>query len=742
MNQFPYPAAPGFTQTGIYTQQIELIDTQVYAIEIGENWISHKPQDTPLLSLLSYLGQGDMINVFMYTWWDEYEGNRLIDSGIYNLRTRDGLGNAVSNPSPWVIGADGEIGGKIMWQKSYITSSSVHYTNQWDTYLADACTVVIRTPLTISTYTAASTNMVPVDALGTVCEIQDTCPQLVGSKKLVSLAFNRPATGKWAYITGNVLVYINQMRSSLLANGYVLESFAGCTWNGTGSKTIYSIKHTTGSLAVMHSYDNLETIEWTDHDTGIQEQMNIVNVKIDRFIFSEDGNSFILVLDFARSNEEFTANAAVLASAIDASGYDGWWMCTKSTSGGESSLNTSSPVIYPGDIFRFNQGVDVWAAGTGTNEFVKVETALLIEQTNTAVEWTSTTTWNATDRMFGLNRGSVAGVISGGSSSLNKYLVIDMFHDTGTANSEDEGFGVEEQTGYTFTQEGKYNWLEIMNTKPYGITTMRQGMKLGFAGHGKDNFAVLREREMTKNKRIWQNKCIWGKKSNTSSGTTMSTYKGTMSGLMDFEMFGGIHHAQIPLPVLNKNILVYSDGGLGFQIWLEKIAKVLNYNASTGKYDGAGRTCFISLTIRNYIRTTMAFLASSHSSNILGANYTMTKGSDTSATLGMDTDAFDTSFGKLTFVYMPELDKDTKWPMPRHLYSHRNGLVSPKWMIIGIDKASIKLKTHQSRPDRIYGNLQPSNNPFVYKEGMSGAHTLEVRNDANHGFIDATPNNM
>ena len=739
MNQFPY-RSPALSQTGIYAQSINLIDVTTYDIDIFANWISHKPQETPMYSMLSFLGQGDLINTFQYHWWDEYEGTGLIDTGLYNLRTRDGLGSSTSGV-PRTIGSDGEIGGKMIWNKAYILDTGIRYTNAWDTYLAAGCTVQIRTPLTIATYTAASTNMVPLDS-ESIVEIQETTPQTIGSKKLVSLGFARPATGKYAYITGNVATYINQMRSALLAQNYVLESFAGCTWQGTGSKTIYSIKYTSGtSFAFMMKFDQLATQEMTDHDTGVFDQKVIVNVKVDRFIFSEDADTFILVLDFAQSNEEFTSNSAVLASALDSSGNDGWWMCTKSTAGGESLVNATT--IYIGDVFRFNQGVDVWTATTNSNEFIKVNTGLLIEQNNTSTEWTSTTTWNGTDRLFGLNWGT-ASAMAGGQSYLSKHGIINMFHDTGSAVSEGEGFSVEEQPGYTFTQEGKYNWVEFYNGKPYGITTARQGMKLGFGGHGKDNFVVLREREMTKAKKIMQNKCIWGKKSNVSSSTSDSSYKGTMSGILDNEMFD-IPYLSIPLPVYNGQVLYYTDGGLMIKEWFNRIAKSVNYNASSGKWDSSTRQVFISLTIRNYINTTMSLLGSgsintSYAGNVLGTQYRNEKVTNGDLSFVLEVNKVKTDYGDLTLIYDPSLDQDTAWQLPRHKFSHRSGLVRPKWLIFVLDKNSVKLKTFANRTPKIYGNLQPSNNPFVYKEGFSAAQTLEFRNEANSAIIDATPN--
>jgi hypothetical protein len=251
----------------------------------------------------------------------------------------------------------------------------------------------------------------------------------------------------------------------------------------------------------------------------------------------------------------------------------------------------------------------------------------------------------------------------------------------------------------------------------------------------------LRERRLATYKKLWANAIIWGKKRNDSSSQTDAAFKGRMSGLLDKELFD-INYLSRPLPVLNNNLLAYADGGIVFMNWLDGVAKSLNYNASSGKYEGSGRTLPVSLEIIRYLRNTNAFVASNNSSNMFGALYTFTKGSESSNTLGLDVYSYNTAYGPLNFVHDPTLDHDTKWSFPRFLFNHRDGKVSPRYLIFGLDKTSIKLKTQASRPEKIYGNLQPPNNPFVYKEGLSGSHSLEVRNEANHGIIDVTPNNM
>jgi hypothetical protein len=338
----------------------------------------------------------------------------------------------------------------------------------------------------------------------------------------------------------------------------------------------------------------------------------------------------------------------------------------------------------------------------------------------------------ATDRVFGANEDSAltaSGSNYGGNSRMSRHLVINMFHDFGGVHSESDPFPTEQQTGYTFTEDGKINNITIWNQKPYGITTMRQGAKLKF----RDNWATLRERQFSKFRKIWANKVLWEKKSNLSGNTVDGVYKGTMSGLLDYEMFP-IKYLQKPLPINGSNVLSTSANGMVFMEWLDGIAKAVNYNARDGKYKD--KTCIVSHDVIRYLRNTNALIGTT-ATNIFGSVFQSPAPGE--LTLGLEILKYKTSYGTLNFVHDPSLDKDTHWKFPRFLFNHKDGLVRPKWLIFALDKSFIKLKTQKTRAPKIYGNLQPNNNPFVYEEGLSAAHTLEVRNMMNHAIIDVTP---
>jgi len=251
----------------------------------------------------------------------------------------------------------------------------------------------------------------------------------------------------------------------------------------------------------------------------------------------------------------------------------------------------------------------------------------------------------------------------------------------------------------------------------------------------KDNYVIMRERSLSKYRRVWHNKMLWSKKANYSSTTSDGAVKTEMSGLLDYEMHP-IKYLSNPLPVANNLALKYDDMGLVFMNWLDTLAKGLNYNSTPGEYED--KTLFCSLTVLNYIKNTNALLASKNTGNIFGGQMTMTKGNE--LTLGLDIYKFVTSYGTLNFIHDKNLDVATQMEFPRFLFPNTSGKLLPKFVIFAIDKSFIKLKTQSSRPERIYGNLQSNNNPFVYTEGISGAHTLIVRNMGNHAVINVTPN--
>jgi len=726
-NQFPTMQSE-LQQTGIYGQEVELLDTQRYQVDIYNSWLSHKPEEFPLLSILANLGAGDFISEYMYHWWDEYEGTGLVDTGIDNLRIRDGLGTSAG--VPWAIGTAGEIGGKMMWQPCYIATGALTttmYANAWDTYLANSAAITVVDPAT--TYVAGSTNMVPYGTTTTqIAEIQETGPVLINStKKLMSLGFSRSGTNKYSYTVGTTAKYLTQMFHALKANDYVYETFATTTWNGGSAETTHSLKFTEGtSFRCMVQYDNLELATITDHDTLAQTTENVVVVAVDRIIMNDAFTKFILVLDWAESNIEVSANAEFAGSTLQSTETDTWQMVTR--------IVTTSPTIYDGTTTRTLHVGDVfkctaaWTSGFTANGcyVATLNTAFLTEEVNTA---TAVATNSVADRIFGQNE-DTSNVQYGGDTRLSRHLIINMFHDTGGSNSESDPFPTTQATGYTFTEDGKYNNITIYNQKPYAITIMRMGAKLRF----RDNWATLRERNLSKFRKIWANKILWEKKSNISGSTVDGTYKGTMDGLFSYENFP-IKYFSKPLPINGSNVLSTSSYGLVFMEYLDSIAKALNYNATTGKYKD--RTLLCSHDVMKYLKNTNAILASVGTGNIFGAQTTMAPPSK--LTLGLAVYTYETSYGVLKFVHDPSLDKDTAWKFPRFLFSHKNGLIRPKWIIIAIDKSFIKLKTQKTRPEKIYGNLQSNNNPFVYEEAMSAAHTLEVRNCANHAIIDVTP---
>ena len=721
-NGFPN-STPAVVATGVDTQEISILESQKYTIDIYNDMKHFAPKEFPLYTLLSNMG-GGTIDRFFDMWTDEYEGTDVIDVALDQLRLRDSVGDTSVTPaSPFALGELGEIGGEFIWQYASLDGATVS-TPDFDG-LADSANIKIKAigtpsrPSTVAAYQAAYLDKIKIKEISPVENSTD-------SKKLVALGFYRTGTTTETYgnVVGRMSETIRKFQNTLEVNDYDATSFSGVTLNGGTGEVWYEYKYTANSSYLVHQIiDNLSTADASTYSAVNEEQKIQVIVGINRLLFNASLSAFIIELDFNESNLDFlngTTGTAVGGAALVAGVAYGYYQLT--------SVVNGSAATYPvGTIYRYDasglwdaQGNDLSATLNNDTNFIfqKVRYTLLLEETNSAVN---------NYRTFGSNIGSTYANPQG-CTRFARHITINRFDDVPAPNSELDGFDTELKGNYTRTNEIHQNYLQIYNMKPWAISTMRQGTGIRFG----DTVKLSRERHLRQYKQAWTNIFLYGKKANFSLSET--NYKGQTSGLFDFEMFP-MKYGSFPIPY-SPTGMTSSDTikGTKFKRWMEDFARACNATSVPGTYEG--KTVFVGIEFINYITTMVAAIGSSNTYNVFGAQFQLVP--PTKATFGLEVYEFKTTFGTLRFIHEPALDYITKFKVPRFLFA--SGKLSPRYTAIVIDKNYIEVMTHKTRPDRIYGNLQANNQPFMQMEGISGAKLLKLRFPRNFGVFNLEPN--
>lgn len=710
-SSFPQ-TAPRVQATGIAAQEINLIDTQVYNIDLFNDFKSFKPREFPMLTILAEMGGGQMLDRHFETWTDEYEGDDMVDIMLDQLRLRDtiGDGSAGSVGNPIRIGASGEIGGMLFFQNAKIGASKAAGRSDSFSAIADSQYISIEAPATRSLASAS------IKETGLIPDVSDS------DKKLLVLGFDRSnlGTGATQYqdIKGNVWEVLRKIENVLGVREYEIEDLT-CNWDGSSVQTI-SLKYVANQSKRCHlAFDDLEICKPSGVNAPQEHEIQVV-VGIDQLIFDATEKKFVLVLDFNESNLDNLTAGTVATSDITVPTGGAFYQVVQ----GEN-ITCSSPSgtsLNVGDIF-FGAAAATVSSASGSNEAVMtIPYGLLIEETNTSVANDA----GIDDRIFGAN---VTNNNPGGHSRLMRHVIISQYDDLTTAAHEAQGFSDEQRGGYNFSREQIMNFMEIHLSKLWSVTTFRQGQGIKF----QDDIALSRARHMREFKQDWTNSFLRGKKSNTVNAD--GYYQGTTSGILDYEMFP-MKYMKVPIPQTG-NAIITSSGGETFRNWLNDLAKGLNSKNNVGDYQG--HSLLVGMKVLEMMANANATIGSDTSTggNVFGAGFEMVPPS--SLTLGLQVFSYKSMYGQLNFIYDPVLDSATAFKVPRHIFPNVNGRVSPRYTMIAIDKSYISMLTHKSRPDMLHGNLQSNNNPFIYVEGMSGAHLLKMRFPRNHSIIDVTP---
>lgn len=717
-NSFPV-TTPKVNATGVYATDIELIETQAYQIGIFDDFKMHESQNYPMLSFFSVIG-GETLYQDFAMWTDSFEGNNP-DFPVYQLKSRDPKGDGTMGTitnRPLAINNSASFGGKLFWQKATHADSLTSTLDSMKTFdtLADGDYLWVQTPYTTtmfdSTYTSTYTG-----AQG--CEVKELAfvQNSSSEKKLLVLGHRRTsgAANVYDHIIGHADDVIRKLENVLAIRKYDYTSHT-VTLNGTASTIVYNLKYNSStSKRVYLPFDYLTYGEQVTTTQSFDDMLDVV-VSVEQFIYDAARQTFILILDFEDSNiEMLNYGTEITSGKTPESGY---YYQIVDTTAKAIYTDASSNKYGVGDIFL---GDGATAISTAIHA-VPVSTVFLLEEVNTAAGDTT-----PTNRFFGANYNSSTHRTEGGQTKMGRCLLVNRHRNKLTGKSSREGFGTEEKGFYNFHVESHINYVQYFISDTWSVEKTAESsntkLKLNIDFIGKSRTMHLEEY-----KRDVMNTMLWGKKYQQTNAD--GSYTGEMSGIMDPEMFN-MKYFYVPIPV--------SAGVLNttyYEAWMDKIAKALHYNRTKGEYQNES-TIFCSLEILRLIGRANATIGPTTSSNPFGFQFSAPPPSE--LTLGIQVYKIKTMYGTLNFVHDPGFDFETGFEVPYHLFPAHSGKLNPKYLAVALDKSSIKFYTRAGREERIYGGLQSNNNPFIYTEGISGAHSIGLRDSRNNAILYMPP---
>ena len=713
-NSFP-STTPKVNATGIYSTDIELIETQVYQVGIMDDFKLHDAPNYPMLAFFSVIG-GETLYQDFAMWTDSFEGNQP-DFPIEQLRSRDPKGDGTMGTTtnrPLAIQNSAAFGGKLFWQKCWFADSAAATTYRADHFdsLADGDYLWVQSPYT-TTMNDATYNASTCEAkeLGFVQDSSNT-------KKLLVLGHRRTAGAANVYdhIVGHADNVIRKIENVLALRSYDYTSHT-VTLNGTGSSTVYNLKYNSStSKRVYLPYDYLTYGEQVSTTQTFDNLLDVI-VGVEQFIYDAGRNTFIMILDFEDSNLEMLNYGTEITNATEA--VAGTYYQVVSCLASARWTNATTGIShFTGDV-AVGDGA---AVDTGVY-LVPLTTAFLLEEVNTA---TGDTT--PTNRFFGANYDSSTQTVEGGQTRMGRVLLVNRHRNKVSGKSSREGFGTEEKGFYNFHTESHMNYVQYFISDTWSVEKTAESsntkLKLNIDWIGKSRTSHLEEY-----KRDVFNTMMWGKKYQQTNSD--GSYTGEMSGIMDPEMFN-MRRFYIPIPI-SSGIM---DTTL-YEAFMDKVAKALHDGRTKGEYKNES-TIFCSLEILRLISRANAALGSTNTTaNPFGFQFTTPPPSE--LTLGLQVYKIKTMYGGLNFVHDPGFDFETGFEVPYHLFPAQSGKLNPKYLCIALDKSTIKFYTRAGREERIYGGLQSPNNPFIYTEGISGAHSIGMRDSRNNALLYMPP---
>lgn len=714
-----------------------ILDTQIYAIDIFQDFKTLDAKGSPMQTVWFTIGGGEIAKPYDI-WTDEYRGDGYITIPWEHLRLRDTQGYN-SQARPYRVGENGELGGKLIWQKCAIQPTGSADTIELTGFdeIDDASRIHIVVPVTTH-----SGNVYADKA-----EIKEFGLVNKGNKILCPLGFSRQgASSVFTSTVGMPYKVIEMMESTLRARGYVGYDNMDVYWERVGSdnyvtdstldpatdcKTVSYLYEENTSKRVMLMLNNIEIAKTAANTIDNVYQSSYAHkwVAIDQFIFTKDMTEFVMVLDFAVTNIDFLVGADEVACTTDpeGSGVDSFIQITRLVDGSFPTIDAAP--MWPGDIIRFDEDGCAFAEVSTGNYYIRNRTTILLEEVNTAADCS---TYSPSNRVFGVNVG-VTDSNAGGTTSIAPFVTINLHDDIPLPRHETEGFPVQEKTGYKYSYLTHSNFTRIHHSNPWTVSIDSQNTEYKLKSTIERNRKIYLEEY----KHDWNNIFLYEKGQNLSDA---NGYKGTTSGVMDRERFP-IRYAFHPLPteMVNGDIAL-SDASYGqiYQKWLEDLAEI-NFGGRQ-RSDSKNVSVAIGKDLKRMIRNVNSMIASNSTNNVFGWNL-VTQVPKNELYLGIPAWQYDAGGEKMTFFEDPSLNDQVTWKLPYYLFPNASGKASPRFLMIGFDKSNIGIMTRKGRSETIYGNLQVRNNPFVYTEAVSASHMVKMRFCAtNHSITNFMPN--
>ena len=650
-----------------------------YMIDLYGNMITHKVEDTPLLTILSNLGTVSEKPPYI-VWNDEYEGKMWWDIAIDNLRQKDALdAGASSSLTLPGSGSAAVVNGK---KRPYALTDSA--------YTGGAIKLLSATALDD---TSNKNILVAADGDSTIVD-----PTYVGAgtNQASGMAFcpanNRGGDGTTASQVTNKLFFAikqendntvgtadtvyNRLHQLLTNLGYTKVSATG-----SGNIALERFDYSTSVTAPVYmAFDEIHLATATDNNTKTTvsemethyEALILLN-KFGKHTDSSGNNYLFFELDLDVSNLDLglTIGNYVAYEAAPAGGGDataGSYACACLSF---PLVNGSVPATGPYGIFL--------NSGKTTAEYI-----------------------GKMSRMVHIGRNMVAPPpIPEG----------DIFNAGGN---------------FTAWRERLTNFSQIFASPKYGITGTHQASQFRFG----DDFQRTRAMYLELYKGMKESAFLFGIKGEVAvaSATTNSSF---MVGQPARQLGGLLDYALFPITYMKKALGAGSytspnDPNANFIIWLDDICDRLN----AFKYNGSKDLTF--LVSKNFLRRLIPYTRTiTNNGNIMGGQVQIAK--PTQLSFGLELYTFVSASGaNVKFIHEPALDTLPHFPVPYWMFGTAS--VSPRDIMISIDTNNIKQVV--CRPDRIYGNIQDIGQD-AFMEGMRGESSFILRYPKNHAIVYA-----
>ena len=735
LSQFP-ESKPEMLLTGLdAAPDIQLIDTQVYKVDIFQDYKVLDAKGTPTQTVWFTQGGGGTVSMPYHFWTDEYSGMGYITVPWEHLRLRDSQGYN-SQERPYRVGEYGELGGKMIWQRCAIINpgTTVRSLTGWNS-IDDDSTIEIVVPKSTSNWYDDQSEIKEIGL------VQDSA-----GKRLVALGFSREgASSRFTRTIGKPYKVIEMLESTMRAKDYVGHDNMSVTWSRRSSisatfaqdsvllpadcKTI-SYKYVEGTskrfYLMLNNIDIAVTVPGSV-STVYQHPYAHRWVGVDQLIFTKDQTELIVVLDFAAINIDFVqAPTPITIAAYDALATDDYvqMVDADSTTYPKNTRAAADQYLFPGMICRHLTATDEI---TGTGNVAVLKSVLLLEEVNTAPASTAA----VLDRVYSANVGA-SGKSSGGTTMFAPFVTINLHEHLPVARHEMEGFPLKEKTGYKFGTLSHMNFTRIHHSEPWSISIDSTNTEFRLKSTIEKNRKIYLEEF----KMEWNTIFMYEKGQNLSDN---AGFKGTSAGFMDREVFP-VKHCNIPIPsILVEGNIHISDANAGkvYAKWLEDYAEVVFGNKQ--RSDSKNASVAIGKDLARMIRNVNSSIAT-QSGNVFGWNL-ITQVPTSELYLGIPTMSYDAGGDKIMFYQDQMLNDMVDWKLPYYLAPNSQGKASPRFLMVQFDKSNISVMTKKGRQEQIIGNLQPRNNPFIYTESVSASHMLMVRFCAtNHSVTNTMPN--